>query len=219
MSRYKGQINPTMPDKYRYLARVKDEMQMITVKGRAQIGFMLELIAVLCGEDECCVDLRIKPQKFSGEDQLSAFEPISLDASAPPDQVINAMIQAIKLGDEKTWKSLFADWRIVAGAGGRETIDFAYVPRPAAFSDVWERSRKNIMGDVLDARVERVEQVKTVLERSDDLPQLQQVRVWVDHFGKFESEVRAFKNLYINREWILQRMEEGPWRIVSLQNL
>jgi hypothetical protein len=219
MIRYKGQINPTMPEKYRYLARVKDDMQMITVKGKAHTGLMLELVAVMCGDDECCVDLRLEPPKFAGEDQLSSFEPITLDASATPEQVIEAMIRAIKLGDDKTWQSLFADWRIVAGAGGRDAIDFAYAPRPAMFADLWERSRKNILGEVLDARVERVEQVKRVMERSSDLPEVEQVRVWVDHFGQFDSEVRAFKNLYVNREWILQRLEGGPWKIVSLQHL
>ncbi|HKU49126.1 MAG TPA: hypothetical protein VJP79_04185 [Nitrososphaera sp.] len=219
MTRYKGQINPTMPDKYRYLARVKDEMQMITVRGQAYTGLMLELIAVMSGDDECCIDLRPEPPKFAGEDQLSSFEPITLDASAGPEQVIEAMISAVKLGDDKTWQGLFADWQIVTGAGGREAIDFAYVPRPSVFADLWEQSRKNILGEVLDARVERVEQVKRVLERSSDLPEVEQVRVWVDHFGKFDSEVRAFKNLYVNREWLLQRLDGGPWKIVTLQHL
>lgn len=219
MYRYKGQINPTMSEKYRYLARVKDDMQMITVKGMARTGLTLELVAVMAGDDECCVDLRLDPPKFAGEDQLSLFEPIALDASAP-ERVIEAMIRAVKMGDEKTWHSLFADWRVVTGAGGRDTIDAAYVPRPAVFADYWERSRKNILGEVLDARVERVEPVKRVLERSDgDLPQVEQVRVWVDHFGRFDGEVRAFRNLSVNREWILQRLDGGPWKIVSLQNL
>jgi hypothetical protein len=219
MNHYKGQINPTMPEKYRYLARVKDEMQMITVKGQAYTGLMLELIAAMAGDDECCIDLRSEHPKFAGEQRLSSFEPIVLDASAGPGQVIEVMIRAVKLGDDKTWRSLFADWRIVAGAGGRETIDFAYAPRTSGFADVWERSRKNILGEVLDARVERVEPVKRVLERSSDMPEVEQVRVWVDHFGRFDSEVRAFKNLYVNREWVLQRLDGGPWKIVTLQHL
>jgi hypothetical protein len=219
MYRYKGQINPTMPEKYRWIARVKNDLQMITVRGRAQTGLMLELVAGMAGDDECCVDLRADPPRFAGEDQLSSFAPIALQASEPPERVIEAMIQAVKLGDDKAWRSLFADWRTVAGAGGRETIDASYAPRPAAFADEWERSRKNIMGEVLDARVERVEAAWRVLERLDGLPEVEQVRVWVDHFGRFDGEVRAFKSLSVRREWILQRLNGGPWKIVSLQHL
>lgn len=219
MYRYKGQINPTLPEKYRYLARVNDDLQMITVKGRAHTGLSLELLAVMVGDDECCIDLRFDPPTFAGEDKLSSFAPIGIDAAAPPERTIEAMIQAIKLGDQKTWQSLFADWRVVTGPGGRETIDAASAPRVAALTGEWERSRKNIMGEVLDVRVERVEPSKQVLARADGLPEVAQVRIWVDHFGCFDGEVRAFKNLNINREWILQRLDDGPWKIVSVQQL
>lgn len=219
MYRYKGQINPTLPERYRYLARVKDDLQMVTVKGRAYTGLSLELLAAMAGDDECCIDLRVDPPTFAGEDKLSSFTPIVVDESAPPERTIEAMIQAIKLGDQKTWQGLFADWRVMTGAGGRETIDAAYAPRTAALNSEWERSRRNIMGDVLDARVERVEPVKQILARADGLPEVTQTRVWVDHFGRFDGEVRAFKNLNVNREWILQRLDNGPWKIVSVQNL
>lgn len=221
LQRYKGQINPTLAEQYRYIARVNDAPQMITVNRRTETGMSIELLAVLAGDDECCVDLRAEAPTFAGEAGLSSFAPLALADDAPPEGVIAAMIQAIKLGDQKTWRSLFADWRVVSGAGGRETIDAAYVPGRATFNDAWERSRKNILGEVLDARVERVEPAKIVLARdpAQGLPRVEQARVWVDHFGRFDDGVYAFKHLSVNREWVLQRIDNGPWRILSVQNL
>lgn len=221
LQRFKGQINPTLAEQYRFIARVNDAPRMITVNRRTETGLSVEVLAVLAGDDECCVDLRRQTPMFAGEETLSSFSPIALADTAPPEAVIAAMIQAIKLGDQKTWRGLFADWRVVSGAGGRETIDAAYVPGRQIFNDAWERSRKNILGEVLDARIERVDPVKTVLAREAEhgLPQVEQVRVWVDHFGRFDDGVYAFKNLMVNREWVLQRIDAGPWRIVSVQSL
>jgi hypothetical protein len=220
LSRYKGQINPSVPGQYRFVGRVLDAPQLITVGGRPQVGLTIQLIAVLAGADELFVDLRRDPPAFAGEEKLSSFPPIAPDPSAPPERVIEAMIQAIKVGDQKAWRSLFADWR-VAGAGGHEKIEGSYVPGPAVFTDAWERSRRNITKGVLDARVGKVEPVRRILARDtgDGLPDVDQAVVWVDHYGEFEGEYRSFVDISVNRGWTLQRLDEGPWMIVSVQSL
>ena len=85
----------------------------------------------------------------------------------------------------------------------------------------WERSRRLITSEVYDARVERVERVTRVLERTGDngLPNVDQVVVWVDHYGLFDGEYRTFQNVNVHRQWVLQRLDEGPWRITSIQGL
>jgi hypothetical protein len=95
------------------------------------------------------------------------------------------------------------------------------VPGPAVFTDAWERSRRNITKGVLDARVGKVEPVRRILARDtgDGLPDVDQAVVWVDHYGEFEGEYRSFVDISVNRGWTLQRLDEGPWMIVSVQSL
>ncbi len=87
------------------------------------------------------------------------------------------------------------------------------------FTREWDRSRFLIMGEVHDARVHRVERVRRILERDAGagLPQVEQAVVWVDHDGLFDGEHRGFQN--VNRRWVLERLDQGPWRIVSIQSL
>jgi hypothetical protein len=77
------------------------------------------------------------------------------------------------------------------------------------------------MGEVYDARVETVEKVQRVLERDADhgLPSVDQVVVWVDHYGLFDGEYRTFQNINVRRRWVLQRLDDGPWRITTIQSL
>ena len=131
------------------------------------------------------------------------------------------MIQAIKTGDDKTWTSLFAPWKVLSGKGGRTIIDPSYSADTSRFMSDWERSRRLITGEVYDARVEKVEKIRRVLERSAEngLPDIDQVVVWVDHYGLFDGEYRTFQNVNVRREWVLQRLDAGPWRIASIQSL
>jgi hypothetical protein len=151
---------------------------------------------------------------------LRSNESIVRDDTSPA-SVIEAMVQAIKTGDDKTWTSLFAPWKVMSGKGGRTIIDLSYSADASRFMSDWERSRRLIMGEVFDARVERVELVKRVLERSAEngLPNVDQVVVRVDHYGLFDGEYRTFQNVNVHRQWLLQRLDEGPWRITSIQGL
>jgi hypothetical protein len=77
------------------------------------------------------------------------------------------------------------------------------------------------MGDVYDARIDEIEQPRRVLTRdaANGLPNVDEVVVWVDHYGLFDGEYRTFQNINVNRRWVLQRLDDGPWKIVSAQNL
>ncbi len=218
VSRYKGFVNPQLAERFRFLVRVLDNAQMFTVDGSSIMGLGVEALAGLAGRDEMFVDLRRADPRFAGEESLASVTPASRD-DADPASVVRAMIDAVKLGDEPGWRDLFAPWRVVAGGGGRPLLDMAYATRPGMFTGDWERSRRLIMGDVYDARVCSVEKVRRILSRAAGLPDVDQVVVWVDHYGLFDGEHRVFQNVTVNRRWVLQRLDGGPWRIVSLQSL
>lgn len=220
VSRYRGQVNPRVDERYRFIARVLDDPQMFPVNGRSTMGLTVEPLAALVGQDEVFVDLRTSPPGFAGEEALASFTAIVRDDSSPA-RVIEAMIHALKTGDDETWASLFAPWKVLSGKGGRTIIDPSYSADSSRFMSDWERSRRLIMGEVYDARVERVDKITRVLQRDGDngLPNVDQVVVWVDHYGMFDGEYRTFQNVNVHRQWVLQRLDEGPWRITSIQSL
>jgi hypothetical protein len=218
--RYKGQVNPRLSDRYRFLVRVLDSAQMFTVDGRSIMGMGVVPVAALAGEDELFVDLRSEAPAFAGEAALSAFDDVPRDDMQPA-SVLTAMVHAVKMGDDVTWRSLFAPWRVMSGPSGRPMLDMGYATQSSMFAREWDRSRFLIMGEVHDVRVERVEPVRRVLDgdAGAGIPAVDQVVAWVDHYGFFDGEHRVFQNVNVNRRWVLERLDGGPWRIVSIQSL
>lgn len=218
--RYQGQVNPTIPERFRFLVRVLDDAEMFTVDGRSVLGLGVSALAVLAGADELFVDLRRPEPTFAGEAELAVVGTSTRD-DADPASVVSAMIEAVKLGDEPGWRNLFGPWRTYAGGGGRPLLDLTYAARPSLYAGDWDRSRRQITGQVLDARVASVGRVRRVVSRTDhpDLPDIDRVVVWVDHYGEFDGEHRSFQDVNVHRRWELERLDGGPWRIVSLQSL
>jgi len=217
--RYKGQVNPQLPDRYRFLVRVLDSAQMFTVDGRSIMGMGVVPLAALAGEDELFVDLRAEAPVFAGEAALAAFDDVPRD-DLQPARVLTALVHAIKMGDDVTWRSLFAPWRVMS-QNGRPMLDMGYATQASMFAREWDRSRFLIMGEVHDVRVDRVERVRRVLEADAGagIPAVDQVVAWVAHYGLFDGEHRVFQNVNVNRRWVLERLDGGPWRIVSIQSL
>lgn len=218
--RYQGQVNPQLVERYRYLVRVLDDAWMLTVNGRAVTGIAVQPIAALAGEDEMFVDLRQSPSQFAGELALSIF------AKEPRDDtsaicVVNALIQAVKTGDEATWRSLFAPWRAYVASSGRTIIDMNYAKDPRMFATEWEHSRRNIMLNVYDVRISHVEKIRHIIsyDKSNGIPDIEEIIVWVDHYGLFDGEHRVFQDISVNRRWPLQRIDGGLWKIVKIQTL
>jgi hypothetical protein len=220
LRRYTGQVNPSIAERVRFIGHILDEPQMFTVDSRPAMGLAVEPLAALAGDDEMFTDLRASPAKFAAEETLASLSAAPRDDTSPR-SVMEAMIFALKMGDEKTWLNLFAPWRVVGGPNGRTIIDPSYVTGPSYYTSYWEHSRRLIMGDVYDARIDEIEQPRRVLTRdaANGLPNVDEVVVWVDHYGLFDGEYRTFQNINVNRRWVLQRLDDGPWKIVSAQNL
>ena len=226
--RYKTQVNPQLAERYQFTGRIKDDPRMIGFRGSSVTGLVVEVIAGRAGSDgEFFIDLRnLDKPEFAGESAINKFDKVVLSDEASPEQVITAMIQAIKLGDEKTWKSLFANWRVVTLDSKSAIFDGSYVPPSSVLFTAWEHSRRFIMGEVCDARVEKVGRIRRIVSQGQGegdkwMPAVDEVNVFVDHYGPPDKDgkYRTFVNLYVERRWTLQRLDSGPWRITSVQHL
>ena len=81
-------------------------------------------------------------------------------------------------------------------------------------------------GRACDARVVWVDDVVALTsgQEFDGAPKIEEVEAEIEHIGVVDPkaatpEYRAFKDVTVNRLWRLQRINGGPWRIASAQNL
>jgi hypothetical protein len=225
MHRYKTQINPRLGERYQYVGRILDEPRMIAFQGRPITGLLIKVVAARAGQEELFVDLG-KPDsegkfEFAGEKAVSQLNTVAPPDNASPAEVVEAMIRAVKFADEKLWKSLFATWQVMVLDNGRAVYNPSYAPSHNVLLSAWEYSRKYITSDVYDARVGRVGPVRKILHKdeSKSLPDAEEVHVFVDHYGLFGNEYRVFVNMNVNRRWTLQRLNNGPWRIINVEHL
>jgi hypothetical protein len=223
--RYRKLVAPDIREEYTVLARILEGAGMLVINQTAHWGLKAEPVAAIVG-DAMFVDLRNvegKESPFAGEDGLlkPRIEMPSDDAS--PQQVLAAMIAAIKAGDLTVWKSLFANWRVARYADGSPQVHWqASDLRDGA----WEDSRRTLQNRGCDARVVWTGDIVdlTTGKEFDGAPHIQEVEGEIEHIGVVDDkadikEYRAFKDVTVNRLWRLQRVDDGPWRIASAQNL
>lgn len=131
------------------------------------------------------------------------------------------MIHYIKYADKNSWQNLFANWRAFPRFDGPPVIDMSYELPEGSFIRTWDQSRRQILGDVYDARVIYEGPHETVIEEDEaaGIPRVEQAKVIVDHVGKFGNTYRSLSNINVHRKWILQRINDGPWKILELQSL
>jgi hypothetical protein len=63
---------------------------------------------------------------FAGEAELKKHSSGVPPDSASPREVLEALVAALKAGDQGTWNALFADWRLVSG--GQRPLYYAFSP-------------------------------------------------------------------------------------------
>ncbi len=77
------------------------------------------------------------------------------------------------------------------------------------------------MGECYEARIEKSGRARRIVNKDarGGSPDVDEVTIFVDHFGLFKGEYRSFNGSKVNRIWRLQRLDGGPWKIASLQHL
>lgn len=201
-------------------------------RGRTEVGLRVRPVGALVTDaDEPArkvfIDLRPGAEAFAGAGALASLARPALDAAAGPAEVMQTFVECLKLGDFEQWRGCFATWLV------RERFkadsSFLYVDqtwitvndRDAASE--WDRGRQRLLDDVYGMEVADVGAVQLVYDAAAQpgCPQgsgpqkVEEVRLRVNHIGRFDGEFRTFVGHGLHRTWTLQRMDGGPWRITN----
>lgn len=218
--RYRKYVTPKLDETYAFIGRIQPDPKVVVVGGRAAAGLEIVPIAVTIGK-ALFVDLTVvkdNASPFAGEEALHVSTMPRLKDSATPREVMTAFFSALKLGEEATWKELFATWW--AEDWKEEGLLYRPFYRPK-LDDEWIRARRHILASVYDATVVYVGNPKRIAKGTEfaKAPVIDEVLVEVDHVGKFDGEYRAFSDINVHRVWKLQRRDGGPWRITGSSGL
>lgn len=220
LRRYTKLVSPTIREEYTLLGRIMPKPRLVMVDGRSTWGLEIEVLAALIG-DSLFVDVRQgegQNSVFVGEEGLLKPRTELPPGDAPPQDVLTCMIDCIKAGDLSVWQQLFADWLVRNNHDGTPQVCYR-MQRPA--DDDFERSRANFSRRVWDARPAWVGEPR-VITRGDEFPgasRVEEVDAEIEHIGQFDGEYRGFLDVNVHRWWTLQRIDNGPWRIATLQGI
>lgn len=220
MFRYQSQVSSKLKERYQYIAKITGEPTLITYDRKPVTGLMAEIIAVRAGDGEFFVDLQDSDNeiKFAGQEKINQFVPLHVEDNASPQRVIEAMIEAVKIVHEKAWKNLFATWKTFRYWGDHIAFNPSYISI-SSLSSAWKSSRELISDRLYDVRVDKTSRIRRIIQKNSEagLPDIDEVDVFVDHFELVDGKYRSFLDVNVRRKWTLQRLDEGPWRITTVQ--
>jgi hypothetical protein len=220
--RYKRLVTPRIRDTYAVIGRVLPDPRMVVIGGRGVAGFEVEPMAVLV-DNAMFVDvsvIRNEESPFAGEDDIKRPRAALPADEATPREVLEAMVAAVKAGDQSIWNQLFAVWRFIPD--DQRPIYYPFDPYTTGTRDEdWVRSQRRMLETVCDVRVVWVDDAR-VVQKGDEYPgapRIEQAGAELEHIGDFDGEFDAFNGSEVNRLWTLQRRNGGPWRITSRQSI
>jgi hypothetical protein len=192
----------------------------LVVNNQAATGLMLEPLGVLV-EERVFVDLTAVKDNvslFAGEAALSSERLAMPKDSASPKEVMQALINALKWGDQKLWNALFAESQ--AWIDEKNRIRYS-LRSTNSMNDDWLRSRRLILEPVFDVKIVFVSDAEMILTGTEFVgaPRIEQVSVELRHIGRFENKYSAFVDINVHPLWLLQRINNGAWRIISEQGI
>jgi hypothetical protein len=218
---YSNRVSNRYPERYRLYVRLLDEPRRTRLDGRVLTAVKVELLAAAVG-DVFFLDLAgdAGNRTFAGAELLTRGHLAAPPDDAPPEEVLRLFFEAEKYGRQDLWVPLFADFRLSREPSGAVVVE---PTRGASERDVyftWDAARRDLFGDVLDVKIVHVVPVEVVLRHHQTgEPQFRECRIEVEHVGLFDGEYRSFKRSRLHREWVLQSMDDGPWRLRDVRGL
>lgn len=68
--------------------------------------------------------------------------------------------------------------------------------------------------------IDKTNTICRIVHKNDEMgyPDIDEVDVFVDHYELAGNEkYRTFLDINVRRKWTLQRLDGGPWRIITVQ--
>lgn len=219
MERFKQRITPALNDVFELIGKVTDRPAMVATGRAVYTGVLVEPLAALV-DGKMFVDVSGggEDAPFAGEADAVKPPSVTLRPDMTPAEVFRQFINALKLGDQDLWQSFFAPWSCEpTGIGDQWVYDAEGGPVPNAHNLDYVIARRVIMSSVYDVRVLTEGAPRKIYEK--DGTAVEMVELDVDPIGLFDGEYRSFRSVDVHRLWHLQRVNGGPWRIVSDQGL
>jgi hypothetical protein len=237
LSKYIEQVHPGLRQRrLAFIGEVEPTPALVSdVRGRTEVGLRARPTGTLVTDaDEPArrvfVDLRPEAagrEPFAGADGLASLGRPALDPSAGPGDALRTFFEYLKLSDFEAWKACFATWKVREWFQADSSylyvdLDWNTVDDRDAMSQ-WDRGRQHVLDDVYAVEVAQVGPVKVVYDAAQQPaaatgagPQrVEEVRVRINHIGSIDGDYRTFARYDLHRTWTLQRLDAGPWRVVS----
>jgi hypothetical protein len=223
--RYRRNISPEIADVFEMFGRILPAPRMVVPEGQnAVIGLEVEPVAALMGQEDALMFVDMSAAKdeaanFAGEDAVRVLRSAMPSGDASPQQVLEALINALHARDAETWFALFADWQFFSD--GSEVRYNPYDPYPESSRDSdWAQSRQVVLERSYALRVVWVDEPRVFpADAASGLPLIEKVDAEIDHIGRFDGEFHAFNLGSLHRIWTLARRNGGPWRIATFQGI
>jgi hypothetical protein len=223
--RYRRSVSAGLSDGLAMVGRIRPQSRLIAPEGvRATVALDVEPVAVLMGNDDTrmFLDLTLPGETeppFAGESRLKVQAPAPLPDDASPVQVMETLVAALRARDIDTWYSLFCPWQVLQEAG--RAYLYPYWPYPPQNRDSdWIRSRRVLMEKICAIRIAWVSEPQVMPnDPMSQSPTVWRVELELDHIGEFDGEFRSFNGPDVHRHWVLSRLDQGPWRILTHQGI
>lgn len=223
--RYRRNISPGIADVFETVGCILPEPRMVVPTGQnAVIGLEVEPIAALMGQGDALMFVDMSAAKdgvasFAGEDAARVLPSAMPPDDASPQQVLEALINALHARDIETWFALFADWQFFRDDNEVWYNPYDTYPEDNRDSD-WARSRQVVLEHSYALRVVWVDDPRVFpADPALSLPVIEKVDAEIDHIGRFDDEFRSFNLGLVHRTWTLARRKGGPWRIATFQGI
>lgn len=219
--RYEGQLGKAADGRYGIIGRILPDPGQVVISDRSYFALKVEPVAVSFGGDALFVEVgaeRGAAPTYAGERADAAGAPPPPD-DAEPEAVMAAFFAALKAGEQRQWAALFSSFQLRFTDAGQPLVEPDWLGHEAS---IWSSARAAILSRIYDVVVVWRDEQRDALSGADfpGAPRIEEVTLEVDHVGRGEDGAyHGITEAGLQRRWILQRMDSGPWRIATRAGL